>query len=169
MSVYFNLRHLWPPTGFKRFVHTRVPTGTNQTETDVKMRHLRRKQTPLATSGRFRRANRPETPPSVGVSSGRRSWQRTAPARNRPEVQDPWRNRAPFPAKPPRTRGGAATGEASGAVSADAGAHPTSQSPARRQGHSNRQRRQRIGLPPLFGRIPAQRVDTSPSAFCAYQ
>ena len=106
MSVYFNLRHLWPPTGFKRFVHTRVPTGTNQTETDVKMRHLRRKQTPLATSGRFRRANRPETPPSVGVSSSRRSWQRTAPARNRPEVQDPWRNRRPFPAKPSRTRGG---------------------------------------------------------------
>lgn len=48
MSVYFNLRHLWPPTGFKRFVHTRVPTGTNQTETHVKTRHLQRKRTPSA-------------------------------------------------------------------------------------------------------------------------
>ena len=48
MSVYFNLRHLWTPTGFKRFVHTRVPTGTNQAETHVKMRHLQHTRTPSA-------------------------------------------------------------------------------------------------------------------------
>lgn len=165
MSVYFNLRHLWTPTGFKRFVHTRVPTGTNQTETHAKMHHLQHTQTPLATSGRFRRPNQPETPRSVGVSPGRRNWQRTTPAENRTEIQDPWRNRPPFPAKPSRIRRGAATGEASAAVSADAGAHPTSQGPARRQGRSNRQRRQRMGLPPLLGRVPAQRAAISPSAF----
>ena len=49
------------------------------------MRHLQRKRTPLATSGRFRRQNRPETPPSVGVSPGRQSRQRTNPAENRTE------------------------------------------------------------------------------------
>ena len=50
---------------------------------------------------------------------------------------------------------GATTHEAPAAVSADAGAHPTSQGPARRQGRSNRQRRQRMGLPPLPGRVSA--------------
>lgn len=140
-------------------------TSTNETEAHAKMRNFRCKRIPLATSGRFRRPNRPETPQYAGVSPGRRSWQRTAPAENRTEIQNPWRNRRPFPAKPPRSRTGATTGEASAVVSADAGAHPTSQGPARRQGHSNRQRRQRMGLPPLLGRIPAQRVATSPSAF----
>lgn len=79
-------------------------------------------QAPLATSGRFRRPNQPETPPSVGVSLGRRSQQRTTPARNRPEAQNPWRNRRPFPAKPPRIRRDATAGEAAAAASADAGA-----------------------------------------------
>ena len=55
-------------------------------------------------------------------------------------------------------------------AAADAGAHPTSQGPARRQGHSNRQRRQRMGLPPLLGRIPAQRVAISAGSWvCAYR
>ena len=31
MSSYLNLRHLCTPVGFKRFVHVRVPTGTDQT------------------------------------------------------------------------------------------------------------------------------------------
>ena len=145
-------------------------TSANETETHAKMRNFRCKRIPLATSGRFRRPNQPETPPSVGISPGRRSQQRTAPAENRTEVQDPWRNRPPFPAKPPRSRRGATTGEASAAVSADAGAHPTSQGPARRQGHSNRQRRQRMGLPPLLGRIPAQRIAISAGSWvCAYR
>lgn len=74
------------------------------------MRHLQRKRTPLATTGRFRRQNRPETPPSVGVSPGRRSRQQTTAAGNRTEVQSPWRNRRPFPAKPPRSRGAAPAG-----------------------------------------------------------
>ena len=51
----------------------------------------------------------------AGVSPGLRSRQRIAPARNRPEVQDPWRNRRPFPAKPPRIRSGATAGEAAAA------------------------------------------------------
>ena len=79
--------------------------NTDWTGADIKMRHIRLKQTPLATSGRFRRPNRPETPPSADVPPGRRSRQRTTPAKNRTEVQDPWRNRRPFPAKPPRSRG----------------------------------------------------------------
>lgn len=58
----------------------------------------------------------------AGVSPGRRNRQRTAPARNRPEVQDPRRNRRPFPAKPPRIRSGATEGKAASAVSANAGA-----------------------------------------------
>ena len=52
----------------------------------------------------------------AGVSPGRRIRQRTAPARNRPGVQDPWRNRRPFPAKPPKSRGGATAGKAATAV-----------------------------------------------------
>lgn len=63
-----------------------------------------RPQAPFATSGRFRRPNRPETPHGSNVSPGQRSRQRTASAENRPEVKDTWRNRRPFPAKPPRTR-----------------------------------------------------------------
>ena len=81
-------------------------TSTNGTETHAKMRNFRRKRIPFATSGRFRRTNLPETPQCTGVSPGRRSQQRTPPAGNRPEVQNPWRNRRPFPAKPSRTRGG---------------------------------------------------------------
>ena len=38
-----------------------------------------------------------------------------SPARNRPEAQDPRRNRRPFPAKPPRSRGDAPAGEAAAA------------------------------------------------------
>lgn len=70
------------------------------------MRHLQRTRIPPATSGRFRRANLPETPRSAGVSPGRQNRRRTTPAGNRPEVHDPWRNRCSFPAKPSRTRGG---------------------------------------------------------------
>ena len=44
------------------------------------------------------------------------------PAENRTEAQDPRRNRRPFPAKPPRTRGGAPAGDAVAIVSADTGA-----------------------------------------------
>ena len=72
-------------------------------------------QTPLATFGRFRKPNQPETPQYASVFPGRQSRQRTAPARNRPEAQDPWRNRRPFPAKLPRIRRGATAGEAAAA------------------------------------------------------
>ena len=89
---------------------------------NVFMRHLQRKQTPLATFGRFRSPNRPETPQSVGVFPGRRSRQRTIPAENRTEVQNPWQNRHPFPAKPPRSRGNATAGKAAAAVNVNAGA-----------------------------------------------
>lgn len=82
----------------------------------------------------------------------------------------PWRNRRPFPAKPLRSRRGATTGEAPAAVSADAGAHPTSQGPAHRQGHSNRQRRQRMRPSPLLGRVLTQRVAISAGSWvCAYR
>ena len=60
----------------------------------------------LQASGRFRRSNQPESPSSTNVSPGQRSRQRTTPVENRTEAKDPWRNRRPFPAKPPRTRGG---------------------------------------------------------------
>ena len=48
---------------------------------------------------------------------GRRSRQRTTSVENRPEAQDPRRNRRPLPAKPSRTRG-----RSSEPYSADAGA-----------------------------------------------
>lgn len=62
-------------------------------------------QTPLATFGRFRKPNQPETPQYASVFPGRQSRRRTTPAENRTEVQDPWRNRRPFPLEPPRSRG----------------------------------------------------------------
>ena len=102
---------LRPPPVRARDINTRgsaivmLAPNTDWTGADIKMRHIQLKQTPLATSGRFRRPNRPETPPSADVPPGRRSRQRTTPAKNRTEVQDPWRNRRPFPAKPPRSRG----------------------------------------------------------------
>ena len=86
------------------------------------MRNPQHKQSPLATSERFRRPDRPETPYSADVSPGRRSRQRTTSAENRTKAQDPRQNQHPFPAKPSRTRGGAPAGEAAAAVSADAGA-----------------------------------------------
>ena len=61
-------------------------------------------QTPLATFGRFRKPNQPETPQYASVFPGRQSRRRTTPAENRTEVQDPWRNRRPFPPEPPRSR-----------------------------------------------------------------
>lgn len=109
-------------SGLQALVHARVPTSTDRTETHVKMRHLHRKRAPLATSGRFRRPIRPETPQYAGVSPGRRSWQRATVAENRTEVQDPWRNRRPFPAKPSRSRGDTPAGEAAATASANAGA-----------------------------------------------
>ena len=90
---------------------------------------LQRTRTPLATSGRFRRPNRLETPPNAGVSPGRRSRRRTTPAENRTEVQDSWRNRRPFPAKPPKSRGGATAGKGATAVSSNAGATDASAPP----------------------------------------
>ena len=86
------------------------------------MRNPQHKQSPLATSERFRRPDRPETPYSADVSPGRRSRQRTTSAENHTEAQDPRQNQRPFPAKPSRTREGAPAGEAAAAVSADAGA-----------------------------------------------
>lgn len=79
-------------------------------------------QTPLATFGRFRKPNQPETPQYASVFPGRQSRRRTTPAENRTEVQDPWRNRRPFPPEPPRIRRGATAGKAAAAVSANAGA-----------------------------------------------
>ena len=113
--------------------------------------------------------------PARNAATRRRFPRSAEPTANKPRRKPhrspgPWRNRRPFPAKQPRIRRGATAGEASAAVSADAGAHPTSQGPACRQGHSNRQRRQRMGLPPLLGRVPAQRVAISAgSCVCAYQ
>ena len=137
---------------------------------NVFMHHPQRTRTPSANFWAVSQAE------SARNATQRRRFPRSEklaandPAENRTEIQDPWRNRPPFPAKPSRSRRGATTGEASTAVSADAGAHPTSQGPARRQGHSNRQRRQRMGLPPLPGRIPAQRVAISAGSWvCAHR
>ena len=80
------------------------------------MRNFRRTRTPLATSGRFRRPNRPETPCGAGVFPGRRSRRRTTPRRKPHRSPDPWRNRRPLPAKPPRSRGGATAGKAAATV-----------------------------------------------------
>lgn len=88
--------------------------ASSSSTTTVPPRSPSDSRTPLATSGRFRRPNQPETPPSVGISPGRRSQQRTAPAENRTEVQGPWRNRRPFPTKPSRTRGGRDHGQGLG-------------------------------------------------------
>ena len=61
--------------------------ASSSSTTTVPPRSPSDSRTPLATSGRFRRPNRPETPPSAGVSPGRLSRQRTTPAENRTEVQ----------------------------------------------------------------------------------
>ena len=108
--------------GLRALAHARVPTSTDRIETHVKMRHLHRKRAPLATSGRFHRPNRPETPRGAGVSPDRRSRQRTTAAENRTEAQDPWRNRRPFPAKPSRSREDTPAGETAATASANAGA-----------------------------------------------
>ena len=87
------------------------------------MRRLQPKRTPLATSGRFRRPNRPETPQHADVSPGQRSRRRTTPAENRTEVQDHGEIGAHFLRNPPEVAGGGATaGKAAAAASADAGA-----------------------------------------------
>ena len=79
-------------------------------------------RTPLATSGRFHRPNQLETPPGAGVSPGRRSRQRTTPARNRTEDQDHGEIGAHF-LRPPRSRGGSPAGKTTVTASADAGAN----------------------------------------------
>lgn len=53
--------------------------ASSSSTTTVPPRSPSDSRTPLATSGRFRRPNRPETPPSAGVSPGRWSRQRTTP------------------------------------------------------------------------------------------
>ncbi len=97
--------------------------ASSSSTTTVPPRSPSDSRTPLATSGRLRRPNRPETPRGASISPGRRSRQRTTPAENRTEAKDSWRNRRPFPAKPPRSRGGATTGRAAVTASADAGAN----------------------------------------------
>ena len=67
---------------------------------------MRAARTPLATSGRFCRRILLERLQDTNVSPGQRNQSRTTPAENRPEVRNPWQNRRPFPAKPPRSRGG---------------------------------------------------------------
>ena len=62
--------------------------ASSSSTTTVPPRSPSDSRTPLATFGRFRRPNRPETPRGAGVSPGRRSRQRTTPAENRTEVQD---------------------------------------------------------------------------------
>lgn len=137
---------------------------------NVFMRYLQRTRTPSAN---FWAVSQGE--PARNATTRRRfpkSEKLTANnSRRKPHRSPgPWRNRHPFPAKPLRSRRGATTGEAPAAVSADAGAHPTSQGPAHRQGHSNRQRRQRMRLSPLLGRVLAQRVAISAGSWvCAYR
>lgn len=69
------------------------------------------------------------------IQQRRRRFPRSAeptgnsPARNRPEAQDPWRNRRPFPAKLPRIRRGAAAGEAAAADEHVAKQMPTPNAP----------------------------------------
>ena len=75
----------------------------------------------------------------------RRHFPRSAePTANNPRQKPyrspgPWRNRRPFPAKPPRTRGGATAGRAAVTASADAGAN--------RRGRCARHRGERTSVP----------------------
>lgn len=169
MSVYFNLRHLWTPTGFKRFVHTRVPTGTNQAETHVKMRHLQHTRTPSAN---FWAVSQSE---SARNATQRRRFPRSEKPtadntrRKPPRSSGPMAKSAPISCETAQNSQGRDHGQGRGSRKRRCGRASDIAGSCRRQGHSNRQRRQRMGLPPLLGRIPAQRVDTSPSAFCAYQ
>ena len=80
------------------------------------MRNFRRTRTPLATSGRFRRPNRPETPRGAGVFPGRRSRRRTIPAENRTEVQTHGEIGAHFLRNRPEVAGGATAGKAAATV-----------------------------------------------------
>ena len=87
------------------------------------MRNPQHKQSPLATSERFRRPDRPETPYSADVSPGRRSRQRTTSAENRTKAHGPTAKSAPVSCETVHEPGGGApAGEAAAAVSADAGA-----------------------------------------------
>lgn len=61
--------------------------ASSSSTTTVPPRSPSDSRTPLATSGRFRRPNRPETPRGAGISPGRLSRQRIPPAENRTEVQ----------------------------------------------------------------------------------
>ena len=61
--------------------------ASSSSTTTVPPRSPSDSRTPLATSGRFRRPNRPETPRGIGIPPGRLSRQRTTPAENRTEVQ----------------------------------------------------------------------------------
>ena len=61
--------------------------ASSSSTTTVPPRSPSDSRTPLATSGRFRRPNRPETLRDTGISPGRLSRQRTTPAENRTEVQ----------------------------------------------------------------------------------
>ena len=97
--------------GLQALAHARAPTSTDRIGARIKMRNFRRTRTPLATSGRFRRPTRPETPRGAGVFPGRRSRRRTTPAENRTEVQTHGeigahflRNRPEVAGARPRTR-----------------------------------------------------------------
>lgn len=62
--------------------------ASSSSTTTVPPRSPSDSRTPLATSGRFRRPNRPETPPSAGVSPGRWSRQRTTPPKTAQKSRD---------------------------------------------------------------------------------
>ena len=83
--------------GLQAPVHARVHTGTDQTKTCVKTRHLQRKRTPLATSGGFAGRTSPKrhnTPafPQIGEVDSERHLPKTpevAGARQRTRPRQP--------------------------------------------------------------------------------
>ena len=156
-----NLRHLCTPVDFKCLLMRECRPAPTESEhvskcatSDAREPHL---QLLDGFAGRIglKRRNTPAFP-QVGGANGEQPPPKTAQkSRTHGEIG------AHFLRNPPEVAGGATVSKGAAAVSADAGAHPALQGPARRQGHSNRQRRQRMGLRPLLGRVPAQRVAIS--------
>ena len=98
-----------------------APTGT---ETRVRHAILNARKPHLQTSGRFRRPNQPETPPSADVSPGRRSRRRTTPPKTAQKPRTHGEIGARFLQNCPEPAGDAPAGEAAAAISADANATP---------------------------------------------
>ena len=102
--------------GLQALAHARTPTSIDRIGARIKMRHLHRTRTPVCNSWAVSQAE-----PTRNATIRRRFPRSANPTANDPRRKphrspDPWRNRRPLPAKPPRSRGGATAGKAAATV-----------------------------------------------------